>query len=297
MSSISSLSGSSMLASYASTKVTQKAQTSSMVDELFKKLDTDQQGSLDKSELQKALSAASTDTTSSASADEMFSAMDADGDGNITKTELGDTLQSLMDKMDNLMASMRVRGAQGEAVDEGFTKDQLTEMSQDSNATDSKRASFMAEIAANFDAADSDGNGKVNREEAMTYAEANDLEGPAATAGGTAGPQGMGGPPPGGMPPPGGAGGASETESTASVDPADTDGDGSVSATEALEYLMTQLAAEDDDTEADKSTTSASSESTLGDELSRQILQLVKTYGLTSANDTSSHTQRLSASA
>lgn len=308
MSSISSISGSSTLASYASVSNKQKAQTSSVVDKLFEKLDTKQQGFLDKSELQATLSAnVSGNSTSSASADDMFSAMDADGDGKITKQELGNTLQSLFDKMDNLAASMRVRGGKGgegkSGADEGFTKDQLTQMAQDTSSTDSKRSSFMSEIAANFEAADSNGDGKVNRDEAKAYAKANGLEGPQAAGGAqaAAGPQGAGGPPPG-PPPASGASDSGDTDSTAtaSTDPADTNGDGKVSAKEAVDYLLAQLAATEDSSKTSDTTSSSSSKPDLDEKLSRQILQLVKTYGLSgssAANDASSVSQTLSATA
>lgn len=304
MSSISSISGSSALA-YASVNNKQKAQTSSVVDKLFEKLDTKQQGFLDQSELQATLSAnVSGNSTSSASADDMFSAMDADGDGKITKQELGNTLQSLFDKMDNLAASMRVRGGGDKrngdksGADEGFTKDQLTQMAQDTSSTDSKRSSFMSEIAANFEAADSNGDGKVNRDEAKAYAKANGLEqGPQA-----AGAQAAGGPPPGGSPPVGGASDSSDTDSTtiASIDPADTNGDGKVSAKEAVDYLLAQLASAEDSSKTSDTNSSSSSKPDLDEKLSRQILQLVKTYGLSgssAANDASSVSQALSATA
>jgi Ca2+-binding EF-hand superfamily protein len=303
MSSISSISGTSGWASYASVNNNQKAQTASVVDKLFQKLDTKQQGFLDKSELQTALSAnVSGNSASSASADDMFSAMDADGDGKITKQELGNTLQSLADKMDNLAASMRVRGGRDKSgADKGFTQDQLTQMAQNTSGTDSKRSAFMSELAANFTQADTNGDGKVNRTEAMAYAKAKGLEqGPQAAGG----PQGAGGPPPGGPPPVGGASDSSATDSTAtaSTDPADTNGDGKVSAKEAVDYLLSQLAAAEDSSKTSDTSSPSASKTDLDQQLSRQILQLVKTYGLGSstasaANDASSVSQALSASA
>lgn len=300
MSSISSVSGMSTLASYAGVSNRQKAQTSSVVDQLFEKLDTKQQGFLDKSELQAALTTSTgSGTTPSASADDMFSAMDADGDGKITKQELGNTLQSLVDKVDHLAASMRVHGGHGgrdkAGADEGFTKDQLTQMAQDSSSTDSKRSAFMSEIANNFDKADSNGDGKVNRDEAIAYAKSTGQQGPQG-----GGPDGVGGPPPGGgLAPPGGADSSSaDATASASTDPADTNGDGKVSAKEAIAYLLSQLSATKDSSATDTSS-SDSSKSELNAQISRQILQLVKTYGIgtSAANDASSSSQSLSASA
>jgi len=304
MSSISSISGSSAWAAYASANK-QKTQTSSVVDRLFEKLDTNQQGFLDKSELQATLSAnVGGNSGQSASADEMFNAMDADGDGKITKQELGNTLESIMGKMDNLAASMRVHGGRDkQGADEGFTKDQLTQMAQGSSATDSKRSAFMSAIAANFEQADSNGDGKVNRDEAMAYAKANGLEQGEGTGGpqSAGGPQGAGGPPPG--PPPGDAASDSDSDSTAtaSTDPADTNGDGKVSAKEAVEYLLSQLAKTDDASKSSDtdSSSSGSSKAELDAQISRKIMHLVKAYGLDSpaANDADSTSQTLSASA
>ncbi len=305
MTSISSFSGSSVWAQYANAKNTQKAQTSSVVDKLFEKLDTKQQGFLDKSELQATLSAnASGNSTSSASADEMFSAMDADGDGKITEQELSTTLESLADKMDNLAASMRVHGGRGKhGADEGFTKDQLTQMAQDTNGTDSKRSAFMGQIAANFEQADINGDGKVNREEAKAYAKANGLEmGGAHGAGephGAKAAQEAGGAPSDGAVPADSASDSSST-ATASTDPADTNGDGKVSAKEAVDYLLAQLAKTDNTPESsDTSSSSSSAKEKLDAQVSRQISHLVKAYGLGSsaANDASSAAQTLSASA
>lgn len=300
MSSISSTSGMSTLASYASFKNTQKAQTSSVVDKLFEQLDTKDQGFLDKSELQTALTSAATKAgSSSASADDMFSAMDADGDGKITKSELSDTLQSVMDKVDNLAASMRVRASRGDAnsVDEGFTKDQLVQMSSDASSTDSKRSAFTSNIADNFTEADSNGDGKVNRDEAMAYAKASGQEGSDA-AGGPQGARGAGGPPPAGSPPAASSDDSDDSTVTVSTDPADTNGDGKVSSKEAIEYLLSQLATTENSAKTDDSSSTSTKKPELNELISRQILQLVKTYGSnsTAAND-SSVSSGLSASA
>ena len=79
MSSISSVSCMNSLASYSSVKNTQKSDSSSLVDKLFAKLDTKQQGFVDKSELQAALTSTTAKATGSSSGDDLFAKMDADG--------------------------------------------------------------------------------------------------------------------------------------------------------------------------------------------------------------------------
>jgi hypothetical protein len=59
-------------------------------------------------------------------------------------------------------------GGQG---DQGFTKDQLVSMSKNLRSTDSTRATVMSDVAANFDTADTNSDGKVNASEARAYEE------------------------------------------------------------------------------------------------------------------------------
>lgn len=59
-------------------------------------------------------------------------------------------------------------GGQG---DQGFTKDQLVSMSKNLSSTDSARTTVMSNVAANFDTADTNSDGKVNASEASVYEE------------------------------------------------------------------------------------------------------------------------------
>jgi hypothetical protein len=54
-----------------------------------------------------------------------------------------------------------------------FTKDQLTSMSKEIGSSDSKRSEFMSKLAANFDEADTNSDGKIDGKEAMTFDRAN----------------------------------------------------------------------------------------------------------------------------
>lgn len=158
--------------------VSSSSGVSLLASNLFNKLDTKQKGYVDKSDMQSAFNSLSSVTSSSNDVSEVFTQLDADSDGKLTQTELSDGLQTLADALQSQLQQSRLQGAGGmqgpppppppEGDDEGFTQDELSTMASDSS-TDSKRASLMSKLAANFDAADTDGNGKVTRSEAMAY--------------------------------------------------------------------------------------------------------------------------------
>jgi Ca2+-binding EF-hand superfamily protein len=92
---------------------------------------------------------------------ESFDEADTDGDGVIKREEA--------------MAFAEANGIDvpepPSSTDAGFNLEQLSEMA----ATDSELASLFSALADNFDEADSNGDGLVNREEAMIYAKNNDI--------------------------------------------------------------------------------------------------------------------------
>jgi Ca2+-binding EF-hand superfamily protein len=164
---------------------------SQMADDLFSKLDTKSQGYIEKSDLASALSSLSSSSSSSASADEIFSQIDSDSDGKVTKDELSSSLQNMMSQLDSQFESMRMSnamggqngqggmppppppdGAQGggqQGGDQGFSKDELTSQLSEIGTSDSQRSSLISNIVNNFDAADTNGDGKVSFKEAQTY--------------------------------------------------------------------------------------------------------------------------------
>jgi hypothetical protein len=159
---------------------------SKWTDSVFSKLDTKNQGYIEKSDLQSALSGTDGSATQSSDIDDAFNALDGDGDGKVTKSELTDAMTKLSDQLN-----------------------------------------------AQFDAARVNGGGGGMRPD---------------------------GPPPG--PPPGGAGGpdgagstdsttASTTDTSSTTEPADTNGDGTVSAQEQAAY-ETKQASESDSGQAAK---------------------------------------------
>jgi Ca2+-binding EF-hand superfamily protein len=163
-----------------------------MAQELFAQLDTSGQGYIEKSDLQSAFSKvsstseASSTTTDDSDLDELFSQLDSDGDGKITEQELSDSLAQIDDQINSLFSQMRMDEAQNQMMpppppppeegsemeDVGFTEEELTAQLEEIGDTDSKRSTLIENILANFDEADTDGDGRVNLEEAMAFDQA-----------------------------------------------------------------------------------------------------------------------------
>lgn len=155
-----------------------------MAEDLFSKLDTKGQGYIEQGDLESALSGLS--DSGDASAEDIFSALDGDSDGKLTQSELADGLKKLEQELRSQYDSMRMQmgGTDGSSgmpppppggpggSDSGFTEDELTAQLAEMGSTDSKRSGLIADIVANFDQADSDGDGKVTAAEARAYAEA-----------------------------------------------------------------------------------------------------------------------------
>lgn len=196
MSTISSVSG--YTSAYTSTSSASRAQRpdpAKLAEALFAKMDTGGQGYLQQSDFETAFgnisstsstdststaSATSSSSTSTASADALFKAMDSNGDGKLTQTELTDTLKKLSSQLDGHFQHSRTHGSgsapppppSGDADgdgdnDAGLTKDQLTTMASQISSSDPQAASLMSTAAANFDKADTNGDGKVSFKEAM----------------------------------------------------------------------------------------------------------------------------------
>jgi Ca2+-binding EF-hand superfamily protein len=150
------------------------------ISQLFAKLDTKSQGYLDKSDIVSAFSKIESDSSSSAAAD-VFAALDTDSDGKVTESEFSTTLSKLQEELDSQFNQMRMQGHGGQGPqgmagmppppppqdDAGFTKDELTSQLEEIGSTDSERASFISNVVQNFDAADTNGDGKVSFAEAQ----------------------------------------------------------------------------------------------------------------------------------
>jgi Ca2+-binding EF-hand superfamily protein len=157
--------------------------TSKMAQDLFSQIDTSGKGYIEKSDLESAFQQLSSSSSSSgtSTADQIFSSLDSNGDGKITQEEMSTGLQKLSDALDSQFQSMRMSEAMGgmggmggmppppPENDTGFTKDELQTQLDQIGSTDSKRSSLLSNIIANFDKADTNGDGKVSFKEAMAY--------------------------------------------------------------------------------------------------------------------------------
>jgi len=142
---------------------------------------------------------------SSSDVQTVFSKMDSDSDGKVTQQEFTSTLSQLQghpnqanNSSDQSSASsgqshgMNMKGpggmhamggmpppppppsggsGGGQRTDEGFTEDELTTKLKAISSFDSKDSTLISNVLNNFSAADVDGNGKVSRAEAMKFYE------------------------------------------------------------------------------------------------------------------------------
>lgn len=151
-----------------------------MANKLFSQLDTKNQGYLEKSDLQTALSSATGD--SSSDVDALFTQLDSNSDGKVTKDEMADTLKKLAAELDNQFNQMRTQEGMAAAGgmppppppsggqnDAGFTKDELSSQLTEIGSSDSQRSSLISKVVNNFEVADTDQDGKVSFKEAVAY--------------------------------------------------------------------------------------------------------------------------------
>lgn len=153
--------------------------SSQMTDKIFSKLDTGNQGYIDATTLSGKLSDTSDDQLN-----DFISSLDSDGDSKITKSELSQGIENLFSQLQN--ASQQANGAQnrpppppggmggppppkGDDEDEGLTKDQMSEIA--SSTGDTKLSAALSNVAENFEAADTNQDGKVTQQEAQAYQE------------------------------------------------------------------------------------------------------------------------------
>ncbi len=148
-----------------------KPDTSKLAAQLFAQLDSKGLGYINKSDLQNAVSSASATSSSTGSVDELFTKLDSNGDGKVSKSEFSDLLQKLADSLDQQAMNARLQQSGTALEDSGLTQEQLGSMAKELSVSDSKRASLMSDLAANFDKADADHDGKVTIKEAMAYAD------------------------------------------------------------------------------------------------------------------------------
>ncbi len=108
---------------------------------------------------------------------ENFDEADTDGDGVIKREEA----MAFAEANDIDVPAPPGMG-QAQSADSGFTQEQLLEMAED----DSELSVLFNALTESFEDADTDGDGVIKREEAMAFAEANDIDVPAPPSSGSA---------------------------------------------------------------------------------------------------------------
>lgn len=141
-----------------------------MADKLFGALDADRQGYIEQSDLASALGEIGADASGAA---ELFAQLDGDSDGKVTQDEFSSALQAAAAELDAQFGAMRLQGGQPPppppAADAGFTEEELASQLSGIGDGDNRRADLIANVVANFEAADADGDGKVSFAEAQAY--------------------------------------------------------------------------------------------------------------------------------
>lgn len=251
-----SLYGTSLGATYGYGTTNSTSSSSSFAEELLTSMDSDGSGSLDSTEFSSA--ALSLLNNDQSAVDDAFNSLDSDGDGTISVDELSALLtQNASSMAAGSMPPPPPSSSSSSTEDTGLTQDEMTAMLEDVSSTDSNLATLLTSVSENFDAADTNGDGKVTFAEAMSYQQStqNSTDSTEQSTVSAAGSM----PPP---PPPSSStteddtgytadellAMASETSSTdtnaaslfetlaTNFDAADTNGDGKVSASEAQAY-------------------------------------------------------------
>lgn len=125
-------------------------------DKLFSKLDELGKGAIGSAELQTAFEKIK--AGASDSADRLFGKLDADGDGKLTKSEFSSSINRLAEQLDHHYMRLRLHGegvAPPAAGDAGFSREDLS--------------GLVSNIAANFDKADANGDGRISVKEARAF--------------------------------------------------------------------------------------------------------------------------------
>jgi len=279
MSTISGVSGSSNAWAAVS------AQRAQHQAKMFAKVDTDRSGSVDQTELSSMLSDIASKTgTSVGDSKELFTKMDSNSDGSLSSDELDKRHErpDAASALDHGLRPVPWHGWQqwqpGRLFakvdtdgDGSVSKDELQVL------TDKIKADTGQDVSQDFSQLDTDGSGSLSQ----TEFDAGRPQPPEGSQGssGTQGAHGPGGP--GGPPPGGGHGGAGKTESSSSAtyDPLDTNQDGTVSEIERLvgeiKNAVASLSGSDSDSGTD-STSSASATDTDDSKTSAVIANLAK---------------------
>ncbi|CAH0136999.1 hypothetical protein SRABI118_00183 [Massilia sp. Bi118] len=147
---------------------------SNWADSVFSKLDTKNQGYIEKTDLQDALSKVGDqggDSGQAVDIDSTFGALDGDSDGKVTKSELTDAMTKLGDQLNAQFDASRVgqggpRGAGGPPPGGGGGRVGGSEESDSATDSTDGTSSTSTDYVA---AADTDGDGTVSDAEQAAY--------------------------------------------------------------------------------------------------------------------------------
>jgi Ca2+-binding EF-hand superfamily protein len=164
----------------------QRPDPSKMADKLFSKLDTKGQGYIEKSDLQSAFDQISSKSASgnTSSVDDVFSTLDGDGDGKVTQQEMSDGVQKLADQLDSQFQNMRMSGKGGGMGGMGGMSE--SDISSMADSATGSAAETLSNLAQNFDAADTNQDGKISAQEAQAYQASNEASSSSGNARGDA---------------------------------------------------------------------------------------------------------------
>jgi len=151
---------------------------SQMADKLFSKLDTKGQGYIEKSDLASAFDQIAS-KSSTPSVDDVFSSLDGDGDGKVTQQDMSDGIQKLADQLESQFQSMRMSGGMSGGMGMGGGMMGMGGMSQSDLSGMAESATggaseILNDLVQNFDAADTNQDGKVSGQEARAYQSSSD---------------------------------------------------------------------------------------------------------------------------
>jgi len=262
----------------------QRPDATKIANDLFAKVDTTNQGYIDKASLQSALGSNAADSASDV--DQLFSQIDSDQDGKITKQELTDGVKQLADALDAQFDSSRIARAGGgqpppppstddifaslDTKNQGYIDKEELQAAFDANSTDT--AANTEKVEQLFKTLDADGDNKITKTELSTGLQ--QMGGPEQQADGAVGGVDASAAtaeakPAGGARPSGSGSGESSASDTTSYEAADANKDGTVSLQELVAYQASHPTAETSESDAQNSMKA----------VMKIVEQLTQTYG------------------
>ncbi|MBK1716870.1 EF-hand domain-containing protein [Thiocystis violacea] len=185
----------SMVSGLTGTGARQRQDPTETIARVFSNLDTEGKGYLEAADFETAFeklgvgdTGTSDENLTLVDADRVISALDQDGDGKVTTEDLSQGLRAITDSVGFLQGRLGTEGLEamgamppppppppGEQA--GFTEEELTSQlaalteSDEASETDAYGSDLLANILAQFDTADADGDGRISGVEAMSFAQ------------------------------------------------------------------------------------------------------------------------------